>query len=361
MNNPAYSDLKAAWHIDRVAQLRKGEQIAPVELQFILSDFCNHSCSWCAYRSETGLSSEKFVVYEDGKRNHNPNRMIPTQKALEIIDDAKTLGVKSIIFTGGGEPTVHPDHMDIFEYALGQGFDCALNTNGNILREGWDEILPRFTYVRFSIDAGSAEEHARTRSVSPNMYPRILENLRALCGEVKAKGSKCVVGTGYVVTPDNYLGLPDGIRAIKDTGAAYVRIASMQSTERDAPFEAIRHEVKGRIDASKYLESDGFSVIDLFDSRLGRTPVHPFCGMQQYVLYIGADLHVYRCCYTAYTGLGDIGDLRSQSFFSWFNSQEKRNAIGSFDARICVTCPLEDKNDAIRYAMNKNPLHVNFV
>lgn len=359
--NPAYSDLKAAWHIDRVAQLRNGEQIAPVELQLILSDYCNHSCSWCAYRSETGLSSEKFVVYEDGNRNHNPKRMIPYGKALEILDDAKTLGVKSVIFTGGGEPTAHPEHLQVFRYALDIGLDCSLNTNGNILREGWDEVLPKFAYVRFSIDAGNAEEHARTRSISPNMYPRIMENLTALCGEVKAQGSECVVGTGYVVTPDNYQNLSTGVAAIKATGAAYVRLASMQSTEGDKPFDGIRHEVRGHIDACKSLASDSFSVVDLFDSRLGRTPVHPFCGMQQYVLYIGADLHVYRCCYTAYTGLGDIGNLAQQSFFSWFTSQTKRDAIGSFDARICTTCPLEDKNDAIRYAMNPKPLHVNFV
>ena len=359
--NPAYSDLKAAWHIDRVAQLRKGEQIAPVELQFILSDFCNHSCSWCAYRSEKGLSSEGFVVYEEGKRNHNPNRMISYDKALEIIDDSKTLGVKSIIFTGGGEPTVHPGHMKIFQYALDAGFDCSLNTNGNLLRDGWRDVLPRFAYVRFSIDAGNAEEHARTRDIHVNMYPKILDNLKELVEEVVRQKTECVVGTGYVVTPDNYVNLVEGVSRIRDTGAAYVRLASMQSTDGDKPFEGIRSSVRDQLEAAKELATDTFSVVDLFDSRLGRTPVHPFCGMQQYVLYIGANLHVYRCCYTAYTGLGDIGNLANQSFFSWFTSQQKRDAIASFDARQCVVCPLEDKNDAIRYAMNPKPLHVNFV
>ena len=356
-----YNDLKAAWHIDRVADLRAGKQIAPVELQLILSDLCNHSCSWCAYRSEKGLSSSQFVVYEGGVRNHNPNRMISTDKALEILDDAKTIGIKSVIFTGGGEPTVHPDHLKIFKYALDLGFDCALNTNGNLLRDGWEDVLPYFKYVRFSIDAGNAEEHGRTRDISPNMYPKIIANVMKLAAEVRIQGTDCIVGSGYVVTPDNYLNLVEGVRTIRDTGASYVRLASMQSTDGDEAFTGIRSQVREKINAAKTLETDSFSVVDLFDSRLGRKPVHSFCGMQQYVIYIGANLKVYRCCYTAYSDLGDIGNLSNQSLFSWFHSREKHDIIESFDAKACSICPLEDKNDAIRYSMNPTPPHVNFV
>ena len=361
MSSAAYSDLKAAWHIDRVAQLREGKQIAPVELQFILSDLCNHSCEWCAYRAEKGLSTEQFVVYENGKRNSNPNRMIATEKALEILSDAKTLGVKSIIFTGGGEPTVHPDHMTIWSKALDMGFDCALNTNGQLLRDGWREVLPRFTYVRVSVDAGNAAEHAKTRSISEFVYPKVIANLTEIAAECRYKGSECVVGSGYVVTPENYINIYEGVKTLRDTGCAYVRLAAMQSTEGGKPFAAVRGAVREAIDRAKTLETDRFSVVDLFDSRLGRQPVSSFCGMQQYVLYIGANLRVYRCCYTAYSRIGDIGNLSDKTFSEWFYSDEKRSNIASFDARSCSICPLEDKNEAIRYAMNPKPLHVNFV
>src|SRR5688500_4652854 len=129
-----YSVLKAAWHADRITTMREGGQSVPVNLQLILSDLCNHDCWWCAYRASNGLSSAGFAGPDkNGKLSHNPNRMIPTAKAAEIITDARELGVKSITFTGGGEPTVHPDHLSLFGMALELGIDCSLNTNGNLL------------------------------------------------------------------------------------------------------------------------------------------------------------------------------------------------------------------------------------
>src|SRR5688572_21014578 len=105
MSEGYYSVLKAAWHTDRIDAMRAGRQAVPVNIQLVLSDLCNADCRWCAYRASNGLSSEQFAgPGKDGKPTHNPNRMIPTAKAGEIIQDAARLGVKSLTFTGGGEP-----------------------------------------------------------------------------------------------------------------------------------------------------------------------------------------------------------------------------------------------------------------
>lgn len=356
----SYSALKAAWHIDRIQQLRDGKQTAPVELQFILSDLCNQDCFFCAYRSEVGLSSEQFVEWtEEGERIRNPVRLMKKEKAIEILEDAWGLGTRSIIFTGGGEPTVHPKHLDVFTYALELGFQCSLNTNGILLRTGWEDVFPRFAYVRYSIDAGCAEDYAEVRRVPPAQYRRALDNLAkmtAVCA-----GTDCIVGAGYVVTPNNYKALVQGVRAIRDTGAAYVRLAAMQSTAQEKPYEGIMSEVRALLDEVTTEETDTFEVVDMFDTALGKQAAAPLCGMQLFVLYVGANLKVYRCCYTAYTGIGEIGDLSQQTFGEWFASEQKYKAIGEFDARSCFVCPLEHKNEIIRYMVDPAPEHVNFV
>jgi len=359
MSQAAYSDLKAAWHLDRIAAIREGSQVAPVELQFILSDLCNQDCFFCAYRSEIGLSQEQFVEHKDGKRIHNPNRMIPKAKALEILNDAASMGVKSVIFTGGGEPTVHPHHMELFEHALKLGLKCSLNTNGIVLRKGWEDVLPRFTYVRVSVDAGSAEDYARVRRVKPESYQKALDHLTQMAELCGANG--CLVGTGFVVTPDNYENLVEGVRNIRRTGASYVRLASMQSTEGLAPYGDNVELVRDHILAAMEEETETFKVVNLFDVAMGKVAAGPFCGMQQFVLYIGANLKVYRCCYTAYTELGEIGSLAEQSFYEWFHSEQKKRAIDEFDARDCGICPLEHKNATIRYMIDPAPTHVEFV
>ena len=360
MSNVAYSALKAAWHTDKIDKMRLGEQIVPVGVQLILSDFCNHDCHFCAYRASNGLSVEQFKGPDkSGAISHNPLRMMTEDKASEIINDCSGLGVKSITFTGGGEPTVHPQHLEMFALAMDLGMDASLNTNGNILRKGWQDVIPRMKYARFSIDAGTAEEYAQIRGVPETTYEKVLGNLRLVASEC----DETVVGTGYVVTPENWVNLDTGVRRIKETGATYVRLASMQSTEQNAAYpedtwakasEACQQAVSDHAD-------DNFSVVNLFDGVMGVQPSDPFCGFQQFVTYLGADLKVYRCCYTAYTGLGEIGDLREQSYAEWFYSQQKKDAIGCFDARSCAICPLEPKNKTINYMLDGDPMHVNFV
>lgn len=349
-----YSTTKAAWHLDRVQDLREGKNTVPVGMQLILSDFCNHDCFFCAYRASNGLSTERFA---DETGNKNPNRMMDTKKAKEILDDAWAAGVASVIFTGGGEPTVHPDHLEIFAHAWDLGMDCALNTNGVIFRDGWENILPHFSYVRFSIDAGNADEHSRVRSCSPAHYQRALDNMLALREQVELAGSACVVGAGYVVTPDNYVNLHNGILNIKAAGAHYVRLAAMQSTEDKAAYgfawEAARYEAL----TCRELATPEFEVYDLMDGVMGEQPDYEFCGFQHFVLYVGANLEIYRCCYTAYTDLGLVGSLESQTLSEYLQS----NRLDGFDARSCRICPLNDKNRAINAAIEPQPTHINFV
>jgi MoaA/NifB/PqqE/SkfB family radical SAM enzyme len=354
-----YSALKAAWHTDRIEFLRRGEQIAPIELQLILSDYCNQDCFFCAYRASNGLSVEQFA---DEAGNKNPKRMIPKDKAEQIIRDAYRVGTRSVIFTGGGEPTAHPHHMELFTLAQSFGLDCGLNTNGIIFRMGWEAVLPKFKYVRFSIDAGTPDEYAKIRRSPPVQYGQALGNILRLRDECERQGSACVIGAGYVVTPDNWESLSVGVRNLRDAGCHYVRLACMQSTEGRAPYGILWDKVSEVCAlVSKNESRDGFQVINLFDDRLGVTPDYSFCGMQQFVLYIGANLKTYRCCYTAYTKHGETGDLSDKSLRDWLLSPEKKAAYSSFDARSCSTCALDDKNRTINYMLDPEPTHVNFV
>ena len=65
------------------------------------------------------------------------------------------MGIKSITWTGGGEPTVHNDFLQFIKYADKYGIKQGLNTNGALLTDEMiDFIGKHFSYVRFSVDAG---------------------------------------------------------------------------------------------------------------------------------------------------------------------------------------------------------------
>lgn len=365
MSNTAYSDLKAAWYTDKCTALRRGEQIVPSQVQLIISDLCNHDCHFCAYRMSGGFSTEQFGEQTDSGLNMNPNRKIDTDKCLEILDDCKILGVEAIQFTGGGEPTVHPDHLLIFMHAQNIGLKTGLVTNGTLLRGGWENVLPHMEWVRVSVDAANAEQYASIRNVKPSMYHRAMDNISQLAEKIREGQTKCLLGVGYVITRENYEGLFEGIKRIKETGAHYVRLSAMFSELGESYYDGIYGEIQKNIGYLRTLETKGFKIVNLFGDRISdlkqHSPDYSFCGYQQFNMYIGGNLKVYRCCTTSYTKHGEVGDLSDKRLADWFYSQEKQEAYKTFNARSCHTCQFNNKNRVINYMVDKNPVHVEFV
>lgn len=349
-----YSQLKPAWHPDRIEALRDGLRPRPIHVQLILSDLCNQDCSFCAYRMSAGLSNEMFTAGAELAGGHNnPIRRIPTEKALEIVDDCGEMGVKAIQFTGGGEPTVHPDHLRVFGRAQAHGIDTALVTNGVKLKADADEILA-MTWIRISIDAGSREAYSAVRRVPAGHWDKVWGNIEALASRYEG-----VLGTGFVVTTQNYRGIGTAARRAKDAGARNMRVGAVFSADGSSFYGDTVPAICAEIQAAKEaVDGGGFEVIDLFGRRLGDleggSPTDEACGYQYLTVYIGGDLNVYRCCNTAYTRAGTVGSLREQRF------RDAALAYEPFDARTCRHCQFMGQNQAIRSLIDE-PEHVNFV
>ncbi len=349
-----YSQIKPAWHPDRLETIAAGRVPAPVHVQLIISDLCNQDCSFCAYRMSAGLSSELFTEGAQLARGHNnPVRQIPTEKALEILDDCAALGVKAVQFTGGGEPTAHKDHREIFAHAQRSGLETALVTNG-VKLNGTAPETHLMAWVRVSVDAGDEASYVRVRRVPAEHWGKVWRNIEALA--ICYGG---VLGVGFVVTPDNYQGIVAAAHLAKEHGAHNLRVGAVFSSLGLRYYGDLIQPIRDRIRSAKAtLDGDGFEVIDLFGRRLGDlevgAPEHPDCGYQYLTMYIGGDLNVYRCCNTAYTRHGMVGSLKATRLRDFVGAYEP------FDARGCTGCQFQGQNAAIR-ALTTEPKHVNFV
>lgn len=358
----AYSNIKALWHLDRLAALRSGGLIVPAQIQLILSDLCDQSCHFCNYRMPTGTSIEQF---RGPQGQVNPNRKIPTAKAFEILDDAAASGVKAIQFTGGGEPLVHPDFLAIASHALSLGLECALVSNLWHLKDGWRDILPWFAWIRASVDAGRAATYAAIRQTPEAAYATVIANITSLAQQIAWKGTPTLLGVGFVITPENWQEIPEAIQTLSRTGATYVRLSAMFSTEGTSPYADIHEAILAKIAQAKAHETDSFKIVNLYSDRISdltlQAPDYGFCGYQQFNVYIGGNLKVYRCCTTSYTRHGEVGDLTKMRFADWLASPERASRVKGFDARSCNLCQFNEKNRAIDAIVHAAvPTHVNF-
>lgn len=349
----AYSSLKAAWHIDRIAELRAGGQSVPPHVQIILSDLCNQDCNFCAYRAESGLNAAGFGEVVNGKWTHNPRRMLPTEVAIGVLDDAAQAGVQAVQFTGGGEPTVHPDHLAIIGHAQSLGLATGLVTNGVRIAE--DDVFSRLSWVRVSLDAGEEKTYRKTRRSSA--WHTVLRNM-GYFGSLPGP----YFGVGFVVTGDNWREIIEATEIAVDVGAAYIRFSAMFSADGAKPYRDIYYKAKNHIEvARERFARDGFAVVDLFGDRIedleAGAPNYAKCYQQALCTYIGGDGGIYRCCNTAYTDHGRVGSVLSGRFSEWLASPRD---VHDFDARSCRFCQFNEKNRILNYLVGKTPMHVEF-
>lgn len=342
--------------------------IEPFE-SYIANGIVVHNCAyrWTGYTSNE-LFAKDVPLAQFG--TNNPMRMMRKEKAIEIIDDMVEMGIGALECTGGGEPTVHPDCVDIMKYALDKGLDVALVSNGELFRPGHIENLLRCKWVRFSLDAATPEVYAANRRIKGERMHRVTANIKALTDARKqyiASGSKCdlIVGVGFVLNKDNWWEAAACARLAKSLGADNIRISAVFQPDDDSYFADFYEGALAQCKEARQLEGDGFRVFDNFGDRyqdlVDKNPTHSFCGYQQFTTYVGADESNFRCCLLAYSERGTIGSLKNQRLKDLWASDAKREDFEKFDATQCERCMFGGKLRTILYAIDPNPQHANFV
>lgn len=110
----------------------KGEKVYPVNIEISLSHTCDAVCSWCFY---AGTHVKKSAG------------MMEKDILIKLVKDLAELKVKAISWTGGGEPTLHPDFPELVDLAYSLGIKQGLFTNA-LLKAKYDPT--KFEWIRVS-------------------------------------------------------------------------------------------------------------------------------------------------------------------------------------------------------------------
>ncbi|MDD5027094.1 MAG: radical SAM protein [Candidatus Omnitrophica bacterium] len=128
----------------------------PDMLQIDLTDYCNNNCIACWCNSPL-LSRERLS---------RPRYTLPKDLIKQVIAEACDLGLKEIYFSGGGEPFMHPDCLEIIEYAKKKKITCSVNTNFTLVDES---IIDRL--MGFGLDNLTVSVWSGTPEVYKSMHP----------------------------------------------------------------------------------------------------------------------------------------------------------------------------------------------
>lgn len=88
------------------ARYMAGERVYPVGIEISPSGVCQASCDFCFYANTGELGSHRKVFLEK-------------ERTLRFLEECYRLDIKAITWTGGGDPSLHPDIEDlVFETSL---------------------------------------------------------------------------------------------------------------------------------------------------------------------------------------------------------------------------------------------------
>lgn len=180
-------DTSLIYHPKRLTEWMEKGDCYPINTEIGITNLCNHNCTFCGldWVPRTKQLLDKKILFTAFK-------------------DMADHGVKSITLSAESEPTIHPNFIEIVQFAKKCGLDVAVATNGQLFKkETAERILPHLTWIRFSIDAATPETHAKVHGISPSNFQIILDNIKHAV-EFKEKNKLPVtIGTQMVVIKDN--------------------------------------------------------------------------------------------------------------------------------------------------------------
>lgn len=350
-----YSPYKIVHHPDRLEQLRDGVQTVPLHVQFVPTNVCNNGCVFCPYRMTEYPSNQMF----------DPRVTMPREKILQCLDDFEEMGVRSVLYSGGGEPTCHPNFGEIICATISHGLDLGLITNGLALYRRDCEFLGcEANWVRVSLNAGTPETYELVHRKAPECYSKVLENI----GDLTKFRRRAVIGVGLMVSKENWKDIPQFVSTMRDLGVNNVRLSAVSTSEGLKYYDGWEKEAIDLARNARTMSTSDFKVFDLFSDRLQDMSKveepYPECPCKDLITYVGADQNVYTCCILAYNSAGVIGSIKDQSFKQLWASQKKRGMFREFDPRTRCKghiCTHRQKNEFISYCVKADPLDVNFI
>ena len=366
MKGGVYAADKVHAYPERLRALQAGRRIYPVHLHLILSDLCNMDCPGCAYRMADYPTAQDFAVRDDDGNVvfHNPPRMLDADFVRRVLDDCAVMGTRGVEFTGGGEPSVHPQAPDLLDYAQRLGLDTAFITNGLLLHR-MGKAAVRTRWLRVSVDAATPETFGVVRPTvgghNGKVFGRVLEETRKAVALRDSLGTDCVIGVGFVVQRENHGEIVEAVRLYESLGVDNVRISGLFSSQGDHYFDGWREEAQElEREAVRRYDRPEFRVFGRLSEKisdLAAAPDYERCGYQHFTQYLAGNGNLYRCCVTSYNEHGYLGSaVEAGGLKELLDREETRRRIEDFDARTCLRCQFNDRNRVINAAIDGPPV-----
>lgn len=346
---------KLIYHVDRVSDWLKGDNIYPVYMEVSPSGACNHRCTYCAL---------DFMDYQP--------RFYDTAKFKASLTELGSLGLKSIMYAGEGEPFLHKDMVEILQHAKSVGIDNAITTNAVLFTENIAESVMRNTqWIKVSVNGATKETYSKIHRTKPDDFNKMVNNMTFAAKLRAEKGLNCALGMQLLLLPENADEAVSLARLARDIGMDYLVIKpySQHPQSKTTQYSNVKYSDYLHLkEELEKLNTDKFNVVfrlaamrkwDEADKAYKRCQALPFWS------YVDSVGNVWGCSMYLNDERFLYGNIFEQSFKEIWQGDKRKQSLNFVEQELdtcnCrVNCRMDEINRYL-WDLKNPPVHVNFI
>lgn len=356
---------KLMYHPARTAQLlevgndwEKAKQVYPIYIEISPVGACNHRCTFCAV---------DYIGYQ--------SVMLDAEILKDRLVEMGALGVKSVMYAGEGEPLLHKKIDEIVIATKEAGIDVAFTTNGVAMTERFLRTLPHISWIKVSLNAGTAASYAKIHQTKEADFERVIANLKRAVAMKKAQNLNCTIGAQSLLLPENMNEIEALARICRDEiGLDYLvikpysqHLSSDTRIYSDLDYSALIH-LGERLAA---YNTDSFQLVfrghTMKKTLAKESTRYPRCYATPFVwAYLMANGALYGCSAYLLDKRFEYGNINQSTFKDiWEGEQRRQNfhfVREQLDIKDCrVNCRMDEVNRYLHRIDQHLVPHVNFI
>lgn len=319
-----FQSLKILSFWNRLEKLATTGICEPVQVIIYPTNKCNSQCTHCIMKSERANEVQ-----------------LTSDLLMSLPIQALSVGAGMVLFSGGGEPTLHPNLELCADECKKVGLETSLNTNGI-------KFIDYFSFdnVRFSLDACTPETYFKCKGA--NYFDKVVQNIKA--GIESCPSTE--FGISMVVSKDNFIDMlkfPEW--ALKTFAPTFVHVRPAYGTTftQEEKMHFVKLQYVYRNDPRVQISTERSEI---------------FCGKQ----FKACQASPLRCVVNADGRLSicqdrfiKFGDLYKESLHTAWYSQEHMDVISGVKIAECPRCVDGPYNEIIEQAVMNDGLKRWFV
>ncbi|NIM99952.1 MAG: radical SAM protein [candidate division Zixibacteria bacterium] len=299
-------------------RMLQGAAAYPSTATVCISQTCTHNCSGCP----------------SGWERKRENCFMDPSNFSKVLHSLRSLEVKFINLSGGGEPTLHPSFCEFAQMCIRQQFKLSLMTNAVSLEPTAVQVLVEgFSFLRANLDASSDEVYNRIHNPPQHdEFRKALVSMERIVSERQRRKSDLIFGAEVRICQANTNFLEEITRLATDLGLDYLQFR----IKREASDGLQPDQVEGVRKLIEELKVN-FFPFPVYGENRGRK-LNSGCQLAPLTLAIGPSGDAFPCPRFAgrpeISAFGNIFSLRPDKL--WFGPDHKRavEQLGRIKCRI---------------------------